>query len=168
MLDLQPTLTGTLLRVRPLHQEDQDPLYSVASDPLIWAQHPAKERAEPEGFRKFFEESMDSGGALAVIDTATQKIIGSSRYFGYDPTTREVEIGWTFLARSHWGGRYNGELKQLMLHHAFMYVDTVVFLIHDDNRRSQRAVEKIGGVLDPERRSRGMLVYKLRAPRSTS
>jgi RimJ/RimL family protein N-acetyltransferase len=56
-----------------------------------------------------------------------------------------VEIGWTFLARSHWGGKYNGQMKELMLRHAFRFVERVVFLIGEHNLRSQRAVEKIGG-----------------------
>jgi RimJ/RimL family protein N-acetyltransferase len=73
-------------------------------------------------------------------------MIGSTRYHGYDPAASEVEIGWTFLARSRWGGRYNHEMKRLMLEHAFKYVDRVVFLIGPNNIRSQRAVEKIGAV----------------------
>ncbi len=73
-------------------------------------------------------------------------MIGSSRYYGYSAERSEVEIGWTFLARSHWGGRYNREMKRLMLDHAFRFVDRVAFLVGPQNLRSQRAVEKIGGV----------------------
>ena len=73
-------------------------------------------------------------------------MIGSSRYHGYDEAADEVEVGWTFLARSHWGGRYNGEMKRLMLDHAFRFVGRVVFLIDPANYRSQRAVEKLGAV----------------------
>ena len=53
--------------------------------------------------------------------------------------SREIEIGWTFLARSHWGGTYNGEMKQLMLRHAFKFVNSVIFLVGPQNLRSQRA-----------------------------
>jgi RimJ/RimL family protein N-acetyltransferase len=70
-----------------------------------------------------------------------------SRFHGYDDQRSEIEIGWTFLARSHWGGIYNLEMKHLMLRHAFRFVRTVVFLIDPQNFRSRRAVEKIGGVL---------------------
>ncbi|HET8634152.1 MAG TPA: GNAT family N-acetyltransferase [Gemmatimonadales bacterium] len=145
-LDLQPTLIGKLVALRPLRAEDHDALYAVARDPLVWEQHPAKERATPEGFRQFFEESLASGGALLASDAETGEVIGSSRYFGYDAAQREVEIGWSFLARSRWGGRYNGEMKGLMLEHAFRSVDRVLFIIAADNWRSRRAVEKIGGV----------------------
>jgi RimJ/RimL family protein N-acetyltransferase len=144
--DLQPTLQGQLVVLRPLCATDHDALYAVASDPLIWEQHPDKTRCQPEGFRKFFDESMASGGALLVSDAATGEPIGSSRFHGYNAGSDEVEIGWTFLARRYWGGRYNGEMKQLMLRHAFRYVGRVVFLIGPNNIRSQRAVQKIGAV----------------------
>jgi RimJ/RimL family protein N-acetyltransferase len=147
--ELQPTLTGDLLELRPLRAADFDELYAVASDPRIWEQHPASDRYRKEVFRAFFDEAMESGGAFAVIDRATGRIIGSTRYFGYDEGRSEIEIGWTFLARTYWGGIYNGEMKQLMLRHAFRFVDTVIFLVGPQNFRSQRAVEKIGGVRRP-------------------
>ncbi len=144
MFDFQPTLTCDALSLRPLRTEDFDDLYGVASDPLIWEQHPGKNRFKPDIFRDFFAEAMASGGALVALDTKDDRIVGSSRFHGYDG--REVEIGWTFLARSHWGGFYNRELKQLMLRHAFTFVDRVAFLVGPLNVRSQRAMEKIGGV----------------------
>jgi N-acetyltransferase len=144
---LQPHLVGDLLEVRPLRPEDWEALFAVASDPLIWEQHPAHDRYKEEVFKDFFREALESGGAFVVIDRKTQKIIGSSRYFGFDPGKQEIEIGWTFLARSHWGGKYNGELKRLMLDHAFRFVENVVFVIGPSNFRSQKAVEKIGGVM---------------------
>jgi RimJ/RimL family protein N-acetyltransferase len=145
-LELQPTLTGTLLELRPLRDTDFDELYAVASDPGIWELHPEPDRYKEDVFRGFFQGAMDSGGAFAVIDRATGRIIGSSRYFGYDEQRSEIEIGWTFLARTYWGGIYNRELKELMLRHAFRFVDSVVFLVGPKNWRSQRAMEKIGGV----------------------
>lgn len=151
VFEAQPTLTGRLLELRPLQEDDYDALFAVASDRLIWEQHPASDRYQPEVFQKFFRDAMESGGALLAIDQATGTVIGSSRYHGYNGSASEVEIGWTFLARSHWGGQYNGEMKQLMLQHAFQFVDAVIFLIGPENIRSQRAVEKIGGVHDGSR-----------------
>jgi RimJ/RimL family protein N-acetyltransferase len=144
--EFQPTLKGGLVVLRPLSPDDFQDLYAVASDPLIWEQHPVKSRHELHAFQKLFDESLASGGALIVIDAETNKVIGSSRYHGFDPAKREIEIGWTFLARTHWGGRYNGEMKYLMLTHAFRFVDSVIFLVGLENTRSQRAVEKIGAV----------------------
>jgi RimJ/RimL family protein N-acetyltransferase len=154
--DLQPFLKGELLELRPLRAEDFHDLCAVASDPLIWEQHPAKDRYRKEVFQEFFREGIESGGALIALDLRDGKVIGSSRFHGYDEVNREIEIGWTFLARSHWGGRYNGEMKQLMLRHAFRFVDSVVLLVGPENLRSQKAVEKIGGVRAGTRRnSRG-------------
>ena len=146
LLDRQPVLEGDLLLVRPLETGDFDALRAVASDPLIWEQHPAKERSTPEGFRLWFDKAMASGGALVVIDRSDREVIGSSRYDALDAERREVEIGWTFLARSRWGGTFNGELKRLMIDHALAAVDSVVFRVHGDNHRSQKAVQKLGGV----------------------
>ena len=143
--DLQPELAGDLLKLRPLVPKDYDALYTVASDPLIWEQHPASDRYKPEVFREFFREALQSGGALVATEAAADRVIGSSRFHGYDAENSEIEIGWTFLARSHWGGRYNGEMKRLMLQHAFRFVRRVVFLVAPQNLRSQKAMEKIGG-----------------------
>ena len=145
-MDLQPSLTGQLLRLRPLRADDFDALFRVAADPLIWEQHPEPNRYQEPTFRRFFDEAIGSGGALAVLDLESGEIIGSSRFHGYDPVEGVIEIGWTFLARAYWGGRYNGEMKRLMLEHAFRWVNRVVFVIGSENRRSQRAVEKIGGM----------------------
>src|SRR5688572_12245051 len=108
--DLQPRLEGELVSLRPLRADDFDALYAVACDPLIWALHPARDRYREEVFRGFFGEAMASGGALAAIDRSDGRTIGSSRFHGYDEGRSEVEIGWTFLARSRWGGAYNGEM----------------------------------------------------------
>jgi RimJ/RimL family protein N-acetyltransferase len=144
--DLQPTLKGDLLELRPLRAEDFEELYAVAADPLIWEQHPDSDRYQEDVFREFFRVAMASGGALVAIDVKDGRIIGSSRYHGYDEGKSEVEIGWSFLARSHWGGVYNGEMKRLMLDHAFRFVESVIFVVGPQNWRSQKAVEKIGGV----------------------
>jgi N-acetyltransferase len=162
--DLQPTLRGDLMHLRPLRQDDYDALFAVASDPLIWEQHPVPDRYKPEVFREFFSVAMASGGALAVIDNQTGRIIGSSRYANLIPERSEIEIGWTFLARAFWGGLYNREMKQLMLRHAFQFVDHVVFLIGPKNFRSRRAMENIGGiqtgtVLDAS--GREVVVYRI-------
>jgi N-acetyltransferase len=160
-MELQPRLAGELLELRPLREEDFDDLWAAGSDPLVWEQHPAKDRSTPDGFRAYFDDHLASGGALAVVDRGTGRVIGVSRYAFYEPERREVEIGWTFLARSQWGGTVNGELKRLMLEHAFQYVDTVVFLIDANNTRSQRAVEKLGAARTGEVR-RELVVYAIK------
>jgi len=146
--DPQPNLKGDLIELRPLKPEDWDDLFAVASDALIWAQHPENDRYKEDVFKMFFKDALESGGAFVVIDTKSKRIIGSTRFHGYDPKKSEVEIGWTFLAREYWGGRYNQEMKQLMLAHAFKFVENVIFFIGENNIRSQKATEKIGAIKD--------------------
>ena len=164
---LQPTLTGELVELRPLRADDFDALYAVARDPLIWELHPERERYQEDVFRQFFRGAMESGGAFLISDRETGSVIGSTRYFGYDEKQSEIEIGWTFLARSHWGGRYNHEMKRLMLDHAFQFVARVIFLVGPQNFRSRRAVEKIGGVERGRefRSGRESVVYEITAER---
>lgn len=162
--ELQPILKSDILELRPLRADDFEALFKVASDPLIWEQHPNSDRYKPEVFQKFFDEALQSGGALLVIDRKDDSVIGSSRFNCYDLVRSEIEIGWTFLARSHWGGAYNAELKRMMLAHAFNFVDNVIFFVGATNVRSQRAMEKIGGIrigskLDPN--GRESVIYRI-------
>jgi len=163
--DGQPVLQGKLVLPRPLQAADYRDLYAVAADPLIWEQHPAWDRYQEAVFKRFFQEALESGGALIANDRADGRIIGSSRFYGYDEANSAIEIGWSFLARSHWGC-YNGEMKQLMLRHAFRFVNNVVFLVDHQNYRSQCVVEKIGGVLvgtQPGNSGREAFVYRITA-----
>jgi N-acetyltransferase len=142
--------------LRPQACDDWVALYLAGSDPLIWAIHPAKDRWKEDIFRLYFDDGIASGGALVIVDRASNLIVGSSRYFGFEPDTSSVEIGWTFLARSHWGGSYNRELKRLMLRHIFNFVETATFRAGAANLRSRRAMEKIGGKLTGQVDSRVM------------
>jgi RimJ/RimL family protein N-acetyltransferase len=165
--DCQPTLQGHLLELRPLRADDFQGLYAVASDPLIWEQHPFRDRYKEEVFREFFREALESGGALIALDSKDGRVIGSSRFHGYDEANSEIEIGWTFLGRSYWGGVYNREMKRLMLRHAFRFVNSVIFVVGVTNWRSQKAMEKIGGVRVGSRvdaAGREAVVFRITAP----
>ena len=147
-MDRQPVLDGERLYLRPLARADWDALYAVASDRELWAVHPSHNRWQEPVFREFFAEALAKGGALAIVDKSTGAVIGSSRFQGHDPAAGgEVEIGWSFLARSYWGKGYNAELKRLMLAHAFRFVERVVFRVGADNVISRKAMAKIGGRL---------------------
>jgi RimJ/RimL family protein N-acetyltransferase len=173
--DPQPTLTGELLQLRPLTVDDYAALYAVASDPLLWEQHPNSDRYQESVFQELFRGAVACGGALTAIDLSTGKIIGSSRFHGFrepgdgagNGPVEELEIGWTFLARSHWGGRYNAEMKRLMLEHAFRFVPSVVLVIGPQNLRSRRAAQKVGAVFAGTRSSpdgADKVVYRITAP----
>lgn len=167
--DRQPALDGALVHIRPSTPDDWDALYAVARDPLVWEVHPAHDRWQEDVFRAYFDGGIASGGALTILDRATGTVIGSSRFDNWDAARDEIEIGWTYLARSHWGGAYNREIKRLMVGHILRQVGTVVFTVGETNGRSRRAVEKIGGVLRPGTQSRLMagamvphVIYELR------
>jgi N-acetyltransferase len=144
--DLQPHLKGELIELRPLKPDDWKELFAVASDPFIWEQHPESDRHLEDVFKIFFSDALESRGAFVILDRMSQQIIGSTRFYGYDREKSEIEIGWTFLARKYWGGRFNAEMKQLLLNHAFKFVESVVFFVGEDNVRSQKAMEKLGAI----------------------
>ena len=145
MLDRQPMLEGERVRLRPLEQSDWDALFAIASDPGIWEQHPMHDRWREDVFRAFFDDALAKGGALAVVDTTSGEVIGSTRFQDYDPGEGgSVEIGWTFLARRYWGKGINPEMKRLMLKHAFESVARVDFRVGETNYRSRIALENIG------------------------
>ena len=144
--DFQPTLVGPTITIRPIATSDWPELFAAASDPRIWEVRPTSERYAEGELRKFFDGAVSGKMGFVFVDRASGMLIGSSRYHGYEPDFSEIEIGWTFIVRKHWGGPANREVKRLMLDHAFAFVDTVVFWVGDENWRSQRAMTKIGGV----------------------
>lgn len=143
--NLQPTLENELIVLRPLNEQDFESLYQVVKDPLIWEQHPNSDRFKRDVYSAFFKESIESKGALIVIDKASNEVIGSTRFKLIDNAENAVEIGWSFLSRKYWGGVYNESMKKLMIDYAFESLEDVIFYIGKENIRSQKAVEKIGG-----------------------
>lgn len=144
--ELQPHLEDDLVRLRPLIIGDFEALYQVASDPLIWEQHPSKNRYQRDIFQTFFEGALESKGAFLVLDNNSQEVLGSSRYYEWDGKNKTVAIGYTFLARRCWGKAYNQAMKKLMLNHAFRFVENVFFHIGGNNIRSQTAIKRLGAV----------------------
>lgn len=148
--DLQPTLEGATLRLRPLVPEDFGALHAAASDPQIWALHPEPTRWQREVFQRFFDSGLACGGALVAVERASGAVVGSSRYYHWKPEPREISVGYTFLVRRLWGGAANREMKALMLDHAFDFAQAIWFDVGVDNLRSRRAMEKLGGILARE------------------
>jgi N-acetyltransferase len=161
MLDLQPTLRGPKITLRPLAAHDFPQIFDAASDPVVWAQHPDPDRGTREGFPPYFDGALESKGCLVAIEA--ERLIGWSRFSNYVPA-RSVAIGYTFLARSHWGGAANAEMKRLMLRHAFTDVEEVLFTVAERNLRSRRAVEKLGAEIagtDAPRWGQIHVIYRL-------
>lgn len=146
-LIFRPILTGALVTLKPMKAEDWDGMYKAASNPATWADHVKRDRFKEAVFRRFFDEGLSSGTAFSIFNNQTQTIIGSSRYHDYKAKKSEIEIGWTFIDCAYWGGKYNKEIKRLMLQHIFHFLDVVVFWVAKENLRSQAAMRKIGGKL---------------------
>jgi N-acetyltransferase len=147
-IDLQPTLIGKTITLRPLLPEDFSALYEAAADPVLWEMHPDTSRYQRDVFeQRFFVGAIASGGAFAVVANDTGRVVGSSRFYDWDPKLREIAIGYTFIERALWGSGANAEMKQLMLNHIFAYAQIVWFHIAEGNFRSRRAVEKLGAIL---------------------
>lgn len=145
--NLQPShLQNELLKLIPLQETDFEELFSVASDQLLWEQHPNKLRYQRDVFQNFFQGAIESKGAFFIRETQTNEPIGSSRFYDFNPDDSSVLIGYTFIGRKFWGKGYNKALKKLMIDFAFQYVNTVYFHIGATNFRSQKAIEKIGAV----------------------
>ena len=146
-LNWQPQhLQNELIALFPLQEEDFEELYTVASDPLVWEQHPNKWRYQREVFQNFFEGALLSQGAFLIRDTDSNEIVGSSRFYDYNENEKSVLIGYTFIGRKFWGKGYNKALKKMMLEYAIQFVDKIYFHIGAVNIRSQKAIIKIGAV----------------------
>lgn len=141
---LQPLLENDRVQLLPLRETDFERLYEVASDPLVWEQHPNKNRYEREVFSNFFEGAMLSQGAFLIVDKSTDEVAGSTRFYDFSAAENSIFIGYTFYGRKFWGGRLNPQVKQLMLGYIFQHVDLVKFHVGAENWRSRRAMEKLG------------------------
>ncbi|NBU81172.1 MAG: N-acetyltransferase [Flavobacteriaceae bacterium] len=145
--DLQyQQLRNELIRLIPLQEINFEELYAVASEPLVWEQHPNKFRYQRDVFQNYFEGAMLSKGAFIIRDNKTNEVVGCSRYYDYNEIESSVLIGYTFIGIKFWGKDYNKALKKLMLHYAFQFVKKVYFHIGAFNYRSQKAIEKIGAI----------------------
>lgn len=170
--DLQPThLQNDLVQLIPLLESHFEELYAVASDPLIWEQHPNPDRYQRPVFSNYFTGAIESKGAFLIRDLTSGAAIGSSRFYDYEPDHRRIKIGYTFFARSCWGKPFNQQVKRLMLEHAFTFVDAVIFHVGASNIRSQKAMEKLGAVKMGEEEvayfgeaSRWNFVFEIRKP----
>lgn len=142
--NLQPQLSNALIQLEPIESTDFEKLFAVASDPLIWEQHPERLRYTREVFEKYFKSAVESHSAFLIYDNVSKALIGSTRYYDYNSGQSSIAIGYTFIARSFWGNTYNKSLKKLMIDYAFNHVDNVVFHVGTHNMRSCKAVEKLG------------------------
>ena len=143
-MNVQATLENENVKLVPLNPNDFEELFSVASDPKIWEQHPNKDRYQREVFEKFFQGAMESKGAFKIMDKSSNEVAGSTRFYDYNPKENSIFIVYTFYATKFWGSKLNPQVKKLMLDYIFQFVDKVNFHVGKDNIRSQKAMEKLG------------------------
>jgi RimJ/RimL family protein N-acetyltransferase len=142
--NIQPILENEQLMLYPLQETDFEVLYSVASEPEIWEQHPNKDRWKKDVFKIFFEGAMQSKGAFKIVEKGTGSVIGSTRIYDYNEHENSLFIGYTFYAASCWGKGINRLVKAMMLDYVFQFVSKVYFHIGANNIRSQVAISRIG------------------------
>jgi len=142
--NIQPTLENEKAILYPLQEKDFEILYTTASDPKIWEQHPNKDRWKKEIFKTFFDGAIQSKGAFKIVDRATDRVIGSTRIYDYNEQENSIFIGYTFYAVAYWGKGLNRLVKATMLDYIFQFVSKVYFHIGADNIRSQIAIGRLG------------------------
>ena len=146
-MNRQPVLQDDRVILAPLKPDEFEELLTVASDPLIWAQHPNPDRWRRDVFHTYFDGALASGSAFIIRDKSTAKAIGSTRFYDHDPKASEVKIGYTFFSRDQWGSGANQRVKRLMLDHAFHHVQHVIFHVGVNNQRSRIAMQRLGAEL---------------------
>ena len=149
----------SLLQIK---KESFEELYLVASNPVIWEQHPESDRWKKEKFSIFFENGIQNKfGFLLIFDKCKKEIIGSTRFYSYDEEEQAIRIGFTFIAQKYWGTSINLQVKKMMLDYTFKFLDKVYFDIGINNVRSRKAVEKLGARLFLDNK-KGNVVYILK------
>jgi RimJ/RimL family protein N-acetyltransferase len=126
---------------------DFDLLYEIASNPVVWEQHPEKDRWKRSVFLTFFQGALENDlGCFTIRDKSAGVVIGSTRFYSHDALGDAVRLGYTFLSPGYWGSGANQEIKEVLLDHAFTIVERVYFDIGAENFRSRKAVEKLDAV----------------------
>ncbi|MES0861349.1 GNAT family N-acetyltransferase [Ruegeria sp. SCPT10] len=138
-----PQLRGYGFVIDPMTEADFEPLYAAASDPVIWAGHPARTRHKRDVFGPYFEFLLEKEGAVTIRDIGG-RVVGCSKYYEPPEVPGGIAIGYSFLTVDHWGGASNRAVKALMLDFAFQDWDQVWFHIDPSNIRSQKATAKLG------------------------
>lgn len=152
---VQPvTLRDHGLRLEPLALAHEDGLRAAAADGELWTLR-ITSVPEPENTRAYIETALKMRAeghrfAFAVIDDASDRVLGSTSYHDIVPAVQRVEIGWTWYARSVQRSHVNTTAKLLMMGHAFdtLGCRVVGWRTDNDNFASQRAIERLGAQKD--------------------
>lgn len=147
----QVTLRGQYAVLEPLELRHAEELWPVAKEPGLFDHLSPGAGKSVESLRAWIarrkkEEDLDLVQPFVIRDAATGKAVGSTSYLGISVRNKHVEIGHTWIAKSHRRTALNTEVKLLMLEHAFedWHAIRVQFKTDVRNERAQKALERIG------------------------
>lgn len=150
----QTVLTGKIVTLIPLTREHIDALLTASSDGELWnlwfTSVPSNKTIEAYLDKAFNDQEAGVALLFAVVDNATQKIIGTTRYCNADNLNQRVEIGYTWYAKSYQRTGVNTECKYLLLTHAFETLNAIAveFRTHWHNQVSRAAITRLGAKQD--------------------
>jgi RimJ/RimL family protein N-acetyltransferase len=149
------TLNGATIRLEPLSLSHAADLFQAAAEKTIWSYMPLSGFPSIEAVEDWIRASLAGQAAgtdlpFAIVLQDTGIAVGSTRYMDIRLAHRGLEIGWTWLAPGVQRTRVNSEAKYLLLKHAFEDLGAVRVQLKTDarNTRSQRAIERIGAVME--------------------
>ena len=144
------TLTGMHVRLEPLAKAHLAGLAEVGLDEELWRWIPTPVRTREE-MASYIETALDEQARgislpFAIMEHATGRAIGSTRYGSIDRTHHRVEIGWTWVARAWQRTVINTEAKYLLLRHAFETLGCLRVELKTDslNDKSRAAILRLG------------------------
>jgi RimJ/RimL family protein N-acetyltransferase len=149
------TLSGTAIRLEPLALTHAPDLLQASAEKSIWSYMPLSGFPDLQAVEDWIQASLAAQAAgtdlpFAIVLPDTNVAVGSTRYMDIRRPHRGLEIGWTWLAPGVQRTRVNTEAKYLLLKNAFEQLGAVRVQLKTDARniRSQRAIERIGGVME--------------------
>jgi len=143
-------LAGDRVEIVPMDPAHTDGLFAAGRAAEIWDYMPMRV-ATPEDMARLVRDALrdrDEGREFpfVIIDRASGRIVGSTRFLEIALAHRGIEIGWTWLAPDVWRTPINTECKYLLLRHCFETLEMIRVQLKTDarNLRSQRAIERLG------------------------
>lgn len=154
MYNIRPVvLKGQHVHLEPLDHKHTNDLFEAAQDDDIWCYYSLPRPTAPAEITTFIENALANQAKeidlpFAIIDKASGKAIGSTRYLDIQPANHALEIGFTWLGKAYWRTAINSEAKYLLLRHAFETLRASRVQLKTDSRNniSQKAIERIGGI----------------------
>lgn len=145
-----PILTGERVELRPLDSSDRQALLDAAAGGQLWNLKVTVVPG-PQTIDAYIDTALQGRSAgtvmpFAIVDRASGRVIGSTRFWKIDRKNRKLEIGHTWLSESAQRTRANTEAKWLLLGYAFDVLQCVrvQFTTDELNEKSRAAILRLG------------------------